>query len=546
MTSQTTGPNSTVAVTTSVSGSSFVIFQLWESAQATPTISDTINGSASGNTYTQIGTTLTGAIGGFESASAFLCTNGNGGVNHVATSTFTGTNIVSTFLVEITGGVLTSLTDQISSPQWNDDVSSPFTSNAITTTQANELILALALTAAASGTETLTWGGAPSSFTQVQAVSDGSNSLTGGVAKLVVSSTGSVNSSFTSAGAGTTEAITMIVSFKAAAGSTFALSGQSITSSEGTIARAVTYGLTAQTATFSEGTITASTGGNVTLGLTAQTATFTEGALSLNLTYSLNDGTPLTGQTATFAEGTPVWSVTYGLTAQTATFSEGVLTGSLAHGLTGQTGTFTEGTITPNTGSNVSKGLTGQTATFAEGTLTPSWGGSAGLTAQTATFTEGQINASAGYAATGQSATFAEGTLGHALGYAVAGLSAAFAEGIISRNQTGPVTIGLTATQAMFALGIITPQVAGQTIRVQAIYDGTYGGQFYEAGDVFDITSTAFSNNAVNYGPNSGTIQLGWMIQVTTSTPLYQARTSGQSSIGTWLPPNDGGRRTVY
>lgn len=331
-----------------------------------------------------------------------------------------------------------------------------------------------------------------------------------------------------------------------APGSTFALTGQSTTSSEGTISRSVTYGLTGQTATFTEGTITASTGGNVTLGLTAQTATFTEGALSLNLTYSLNDGTPLTGQTATFAEGTPLGSVTYGLTAQTATFSEGVLARNLAYGVTGQTGTLTEGTITPNTGSNVSKGLTGQTATFAEGALTPSWSGSAGLTAQTATFTEGQINAGAGYAATGQSATFTEGTLGHALGYAVAGLSVAFAEGIISRNQTGPVTIGLTAMQATFALGIITAQSTGSTIRVQAIYDGTYGGQFYEAGDVFDITSTAFSNNAVNYGPNSGTIQLGWMIQVTPSTPLYQARTSGQSSIGTWLPPNDGGRRTVY
>ena len=84
------------------------------------------------------------------------------------------------------------------------------------------------------------------------------------------------------------------------------------------------------------------------------------------------------------------------------------------------------------------------------------------------------------------------------------------------------------------------------SIRVQAIYDGEYGGQFYEAGDVFDILVTAFSNNAVNYGPNSATIQLGWMVQVPSSTPLYQARTSGITSIGTWLPPNDGGRRTVF
>lgn len=83
-------------------------------------------------------------------------------------------------------------------------------------------------------------------------------------------------------------------------------------------------------------------------------------------------------------------------------------------------------------------------------------------------------------------------------------------------------------------------------IRVQAVYDGTYGGQFYEAGDVFDIVASAFSSNTVNYGPFSGTIQLGWMTSVPNNTPLYQARTHGITSIGTWLPPQDGGRRTVY
>lgn len=83
-------------------------------------------------------------------------------------------------------------------------------------------------------------------------------------------------------------------------------------------------------------------------------------------------------------------------------------------------------------------------------------------------------------------------------------------------------------------------------MRVRAVYDGEYGGQFYEAGDVFDVTAGDYSNNAVNYGPNSATNQLGWMTQVPSTTPLYQARTSGITSVGTWLPVNDGNRRTVY
>lgn len=106
------------------------------------------------------------------------------------------------------------------------------------------------------------------------------------------------------------------------------------------------------------------------------------------------------------------------------------------------------------------------------------------------------------------------------------------------------VTLKGSLLGLLFQLNLEVPPVT--VFRVQAMTDGTYGGQFYEAGDVFDIVSNAFSNSAVNYGPESGTIQLGWMTAVPNTTPLYQARTQGFTSIGTWLPPNDGGRRTVY
>lgn len=211
------GPNSTGAVNTSATGSTFVILQAWYvgagSSGATPVISDTINGVASGNTYSQIGTTLVGAFGGNTSAQIFECVNGNGGTNHVATSTYTGTGAVLTILVEILGGALTSILDQLSSPLWNDDVASPFTANAITPAQANELVLAFALTGTNSGTETLTWG---NGFTQVEAEGD-ANLVTGAIAQLVINAIAPTNVSYTSAGAGTTECLTALVSFKAPA-----------------------------------------------------------------------------------------------------------------------------------------------------------------------------------------------------------------------------------------------------------------------------------------------------------------------------------------
>lgn len=165
---------------------------------------------------------------------------------------------------------------------------------------------------------------------------------------------------------------------------------QTATFSEGVQTRNITYGLTGQTATFSEGTISASSGGNVTLSLSGQSVTLSEGTIGLNLGYSLNDGVPLTGQTANFTEGTPTNSVTYGLT--------------------GQTVTLTEGTITSQVGGNVTLSLTGQTITLTEGLLLGSV--SYGITGRTSTFTEGNIgNGGLVVALTGQTIQGISGTV---------------------------------------------------------------------------------------------------------------------------------------
>lgn len=197
----TTGTVTTAAITTAASGSSFVGFVADDGTTGNiPTDSKT-------NTYTRIGTRFTGVA----NLGVYLCTNGTGGAGHTLNATSTGGSTdLEAYLLEITGGALASLVDAFPGTQWNDDLASPFTSNAVTTTNAIDLILAFTATVTTSGTETLTWG---NSFTQV--VADGSSAhFSGGIAQLITGSTGTFNSTFTSAGGGTAEAISTVIAFK--------------------------------------------------------------------------------------------------------------------------------------------------------------------------------------------------------------------------------------------------------------------------------------------------------------------------------------------
>lgn len=210
------GPKSVpTALNTNASGSTFVfLFVCTGTLPTAAQISDTVGGVATGNTYSQVGTNFTGFGGG--NAAIFYCQNGAGGTNHVFTATWTGAGAQQIMMmpVEITGGALTGILDQTSSSMWNDDTSSPFTANAITPAQAAELVLAFCISVSSSGTEVPTFG---SGFSTVQYQGD-ANSITGGIAGQVISSISSLNISYTLAGAGSTEAATALISFKAAAG----------------------------------------------------------------------------------------------------------------------------------------------------------------------------------------------------------------------------------------------------------------------------------------------------------------------------------------
>lgn len=60
-------------------------------------------------------------------------------------------------------------------------------------------------------------------------------------------------------------------------------------------------------------------------------------------------------------------------------------------------------------------------------------------------------------------------------------------------------------------------------VRVMAVSAGYYQGEFYNAGDVFDLQSAAdYSDSTQNAQPNGSEYAPGWMITVPASTPLYQ------------------------
>lgn len=199
----------TPTVTTQASGSSFYAFIGWAGSGAAPTITD----SKANTGWAQVGSTTVSSWDATVKCALFEKVNGTGGTLHTCTATFVGGQTVATlWFLEVTGGLTASIRDQ--TPAVNDDSASPYTSNTATTTQANELLLAFAMTDSASGTETFTWGGTPA-FTSIgEDETNASANVTGSIASANVTSTGTYNSSFTSAGAGTTRGITLLITLK--------------------------------------------------------------------------------------------------------------------------------------------------------------------------------------------------------------------------------------------------------------------------------------------------------------------------------------------
>lgn len=145
-----------------------------------------------------------------------------------------------------------------------------------------------------------------------------------------------------------------------------AITGGSITSSAGTVTPSISVALTGQTINSSTGTV--SPPGTTSVALTGQTITSAQGAVGQALAV------PLTGSTVTSSQGTVVpqsaGTTTVAITGQTIAASQGALGKSLANALTGQTSSFSQGAVA-FLRRDVTVALTGQTIAITQGTVSP-------------------------------------------------------------------------------------------------------------------------------------------------------------------------------
>lgn len=131
----------TTAMNTAVSGSSFIAIVIMDTSDGvTFDVSDTIDGAASGNTWTLIDSINT--IVGSRSH-IYKCENGNGGTNHVFSISVSPTVYQSIVLLEIEGAA-SACVDQVDGWQQDPYSSTNYVqSGPVTTTQAIELLIGI-------------------------------------------------------------------------------------------------------------------------------------------------------------------------------------------------------------------------------------------------------------------------------------------------------------------------------------------------------------------------------------------------------------------
>lgn len=195
----------TPSITTTVSGSTFVVAGALANKTGVLSASDSLNTG-----YVQIRTTLVSATASLYEAGWFYKENGTGGAGHNATISTTVNGLITAYLVEITGGATSGIKDQ--DVAGLEDTLSPYTTNTTgTTAQANELALAFYATDVPSGTGTITWGGGFSNVDQ-----DANSSFqTAGIGSQTLAATGTVQGSITATGSN--GALGFVATFKEAA-----------------------------------------------------------------------------------------------------------------------------------------------------------------------------------------------------------------------------------------------------------------------------------------------------------------------------------------
>jgi hypothetical protein len=197
----------TLGVSTSASGSTFVVAAIWD----TGTFSSITDSKS--NVYTQIGTEVT--FGSFPTrARVYYKENGVGGASHIATFNTSSASAITVLFLEITGALTSGSLDQSGGV---NDASSPFTLTAgLTTAQAAEALVTFLGCNSGSNPATHAETGLGSSTIQTAAEeTDGTSFYTAALATAIKAATAAFNPSWTESG-GTNSAV-FLATFKEAA-----------------------------------------------------------------------------------------------------------------------------------------------------------------------------------------------------------------------------------------------------------------------------------------------------------------------------------------
>jgi hypothetical protein len=147
--------NPNVTINSQASGSSFSILVQWGSAANFSSISDTIGGGASGNTWTQVGSEISNFNGLVDCRQYYVSAGFNGGTTHRFSVSLSASDYWSISVVEVldvdTANPITGT--PVFGPT---DSATPFASTAVDTTAANAMLVSTCIPNVSAGTVTFT------------------------------------------------------------------------------------------------------------------------------------------------------------------------------------------------------------------------------------------------------------------------------------------------------------------------------------------------------------------------------------------------------
>ncbi len=280
---------------------------------------------ASATGYTDIAGTnawckvLRKVLGSGETSASAQATSDNAGV------------VVAYYVLR---GVDTTTPEDGVSPVQNSTIGNP---SAITPATNNSAVLAVSTL---EGLDTAS--AAPSGYTNLQSDQQAGSMFENSMcAAIKIGTTGGVSEdpgAFSSFSNGTS-GVSFTIAIRALNETNLALTGQSVTSSAGSIASVSSYGLTGQALTLSQGTLTPYSFFGA--ALVGQALAAAQGTLSPVMSVGLS------GAAAAVAQGTLVNTATYGVSGQQLGTAQGAVSVTVTVALTGHGATMGQGSLAP-------------------------------------------------------------------------------------------------------------------------------------------------------------------------------------------------------